>query len=538
MLLNDSWTMHGYRCQGKGNGNIMKIAFFLDYGKGFGGAANTILQQALLMKQTGCEVTIFFSDYYGEGLSEEYNRIFSECFDGFQYASYQVTSQPEDVDIMCLDEKYDSLKAKIVSLQPDVLHSVQLNPLAELVSRELGIPHIMNIYPLSPEFFSIDYMDIFPHYHICDSWYWARKWNQYLHTDYTCIRTVVNKKVEDTADTTSNTMPHYICVGVMDEQKNQLNVIKAFHKALDEGVAGKLFFYGYTEGNYAGECQQYIQENGLGDSIELKGFCSDMQKVYRNSDILICGSTRESYPNAVSEAMAYGLLIVSTPVAGVPEVIKDGYNGYLADGYTADDICAKLMELQQDIKDKKTDVILKNAEHTFRENHSPEVVSRRLQLYYEHVLSDFCPQEQIGICEVREIFAPWKQRFYDNYSRFTDPQKVAGKLWYLYHIRNDIEKAVQRNAGFFIWGAGKYGTSVKEMVEVFFPELPIAGFLDGKKTGRFGAYEIYTPEQILDGENIVVFVAVLNGQNEVVRQLAEHHFVFNKDYYILSARYW
>ncbi len=63
-----------------------------------------------------------------------------------------------------------------------------------------------------------------------------------------------------------------------------------------------------------------------------------MSTVYIQNDILLCGSTRESYPNAISKALADGLAVISTPVAGVPDVIEDGINGYLSKGYSAEDI--------------------------------------------------------------------------------------------------------------------------------------------------------------------------------------------------------
>ena len=42
--------------------------YFLDYGKSFGGAVNTLLRQAFLMKRAGYKIVIFFSDYFGKNL--------------------------------------------------------------------------------------------------------------------------------------------------------------------------------------------------------------------------------------------------------------------------------------------------------------------------------------------------------------------------------------------------------------------------------------------------------------------------------------
>jgi len=517
---------------------MYKILYFLDYGKTFGGAANTLLNQAVLMKKAGHSVVIFFSDYLGKDMSDEYMNIFSQCDMEKNYAAYQISSQPEDIDIICLDENYEKFRERVKELHPDILHSVQLNPMVELVSRELEIPHIMNIYQFIPEFFSINYVDIFPHYHICDSWFWAKQWNKYLDTDFECIRTVVNIDESKNEVITAGKKIKYICVGVVCADKNQLSVIKAFHKALSEGIDGELCIYGYDIGTYAEDCRDYIKNNDLANNIRIEGFCSDMASVYESSDVLICGSVRESYPNAVSEAMAHGLIIICTPVGGVPEVIKDRVNGYLTDDYTVKALSKKILEFDEDVKKGAMDVISKNAHETFEQNHSPKVVAEKLLKYYHHVVNDNKKRTAIGIEDIRSVFAEWRQIFYKNYDRFTDPQKVAKKIWYLSYIIKNIESARKRKVQFYVWGTGQYGIAVKELIDVFLPEVHVSGFIDSRKEGQFYEYKIYSPEEILKKKNIAVFVAAMNGQYDIVQQLKKKNLHINKDYFILSARSW
>ncbi len=520
------------------NNKIHTIAYFLDYGKYFGGAVNTLLQQALLMKKAGCLVIIFLSDYYGRNMELEYKEICSQYDIKILYETFQISSQPEDIDVICLDENYDALKEKIQEVSPDILHSVQINPMAELIGRELGIPHIMNIYPLLSEFFSIRYMDIFPHYHICDSWYWAKRWKQYLNTDYTCIRTTVNMNACIKQPIVSGEKVKYICVGDIYENKNQLNIIKAFHTALNAGAIGHLDFFGYDGRTYAEECKNYIKWNDLTEYISIEGFCSNMKEIYRRSDVLICGSKRESYPNVISEAMAFGLIIISTPVAGVPEVVKDGINGYLSDDYTAEAISRKILEFNKDIGNKKLENIRQCVYETFMKNHYPEVVAENLKQYYFHVISDAKRKPDISIIDIRKAFSVWKSIYYQNYSAFSEPQIVAVKIWYLFHAKEYIESAVYNKARFFVWGAGKFGRSVVEMVGIFFPKIIISGFLDSKKTGRFFSYKIYKPEEILQKENVIIFVAAVRGQNEMIKRLEQNNYIFNRNYFIFSPRVW
>ena len=477
-------------------------------------------------------------------MQNEYKEICTNLLVEYEWATYQIIAQPEDIDVACIDKNYEKLRDKIASYNPDILHSVQINPCVELISRELKIPHIMNIYPLLPEFFNIDYMNIFPHYHLCDSWFYARQWQHYLHTDSSCIRTVVNTRCQRKRVLT-NQLLHFICVGEVYEGKNQLSVIKAFHKALESGIQGRLILCGYADGSYGNECVQCIEENGLQNEVIMKGFCLDMCKEYLQNDILICGSRRESYPNAVSEAMANGLIVISTPVGGVPEIIEDGRNGYLARDYSEDALLEKIMQVQEDIESGKIEQILKKTEEAFLQHHSPQAVTDQLLQYYQYVLEDYKTKifiennkKSIYITDFRNIFVPLLKKIQRNKERFTAPNKVLQKLWYLYHIKNIVNGANENGKNFFVWGTGKYGKSVKEILEVFFPQLHISGFIDSKRSGKFYEYEIFSPNEIVLKKNVVIFVAAVNGQSEMIEKLEAADKYFNRDYFILSARIW
>lgn len=518
------------------------ILYFLDYGKSFGGAANTLIQQAILMKQSGYRTVLFFSDYLGMEMHNEYKEVCRNLKIEYEWETYQIASQPEDIDIACIDQNYERLKLKIMRYDPDLLHSVQINPCVELISRDLGIPHIMNIYPLIPDFFSIQYTNVFPHYHICDSWFYARKWRLYLNTDSICIRNVVNSRTLE--EKFSQSLFRFICVGYIYKEKNQLEVIKAFHSALKAGMQGKLTLCGYAQGNYGSECMRYIEENELQKDIVVKGFCTDMDREYLKNDILICGSRRESYPNAISEAMANGLVVISTPVAGVPEIVKDGENGYLARDYTADALYEKIMQVWEDVENKKIKKVIAKTEETFLLNHSPHAVSNQLIHYYQYVMDDYKRNhdndigERVDITKIRVLFRPLLETLDQNKNNFTDLNKVASKLWYLFHIQEKVRDALARKSDFYIWGTGKYGTVVKELTEVFLPEISISGFLDSHKTGAFGTYCIYRPDEVLQKENTVIFIAAENGQDEIIKQLEEKNYLFNTNYFILAARRW
>ena len=54
-----------------------------------------------------------------------------------------------------------------------------------------------------------------------------------------------------------------------------------------------------------------------------------MEEIYRNSDVLLLTSANEGLPIAVMEMMAFGKVVVSTAVGGIPDYITNGENGFL-----------------------------------------------------------------------------------------------------------------------------------------------------------------------------------------------------------------
>lgn len=83
------------------------------------------------------------------------------------------------------------------------------------------------------------------------------------------------------------------------------------------------------------------QEYDLLDNVQFLGFQSNPLKMLYDSKVMVMTSRWEGTPMCVLEAMALGVPIVSTPVDGLKDLIKNGENGYLSDDdeVLADKIC-------------------------------------------------------------------------------------------------------------------------------------------------------------------------------------------------------
>ena len=73
----------------------------------------------------------------------------------------------------------------------------------------------------------------------------------------------------------------------------------------------------------------------------------EMLDFYRSLDVYVCASRSEGTPNPCLEAAACGLPVVTTRVGNMPELIRDGENGFFVERDAAD-IAEKLRRLRDD----------------------------------------------------------------------------------------------------------------------------------------------------------------------------------------------
>ncbi|MDB2265758.1 glycosyltransferase family 4 protein [Halorubrum ezzemoulense] len=72
-----------------------------------------------------------------------------------------------------------------------------------------------------------------------------------------------------------------------------------------------------------------VEDRGLSDQVSLTGFRDDIPRVLAASDVLVLPSFREGTPRVIAEAMASGLPVIATDIAGIPEQVAAGESGYL-----------------------------------------------------------------------------------------------------------------------------------------------------------------------------------------------------------------
>ena len=122
----------------------------------------------------------------------------------------------------------------------------------------------------------------------------------------------------------------FVAAGRQAKQKNYPLMIKAFAKACEVNTEITLDIYGRSCGTSNEDLQQLIDNLGMNGRIQLCGRTDDMHGTFMKCDAFIMSSDHEGMPNALAEALAIGLVCVSTDCkTGPRDLIKDGESGFL-----------------------------------------------------------------------------------------------------------------------------------------------------------------------------------------------------------------
>jgi glycosyltransferase involved in cell wall biosynthesis len=96
-----------------------------------------------------------------------------------------------------------------------------------------------------------------------------------------------------------------------------------------------------------GDLKRLANELGIADRTSFLGYRSDLIPVYGAFDLFLLTSRREGLPNSILEAMALGVPVVTTDVAGTKELVLDGETGYVLPQADARGIAQALIGLTE-----------------------------------------------------------------------------------------------------------------------------------------------------------------------------------------------
>ncbi|PMP91090.1 MAG: group 1 glycosyl transferase, partial [Hydrogenobaculum sp.] len=160
------------------------------------------------------------------------------------------------------------------------------------------------------------------------------------------------------------------------EVKGHIDILKAYKKMEKDNTM--LLFVGLlTDKDAVKEAKSLGIKNFLG-----LGYKEDVEYILRASDAFVLGSRLEGIAGALLQAMASGLVCISTDVGGITEYMKDSVNGFLIKPKDIDAM-SKAMEKVLNLDDQTKESIIKNAIATSKEYSVENMLSKYAKLLEE-----------------------------------------------------------------------------------------------------------------------------------------------------------
>ncbi|NUB46525.1 glycosyltransferase [Fertoebacter nigrum] len=204
-----------------------------------------------------------------------------------------------------------------------------------------------------------------------------------------------------------------ICAVSRFAEKKGLDLLIRAGKLLEpDGIGIDIHGYGPLEDSY----RRLIADEAIGNVV-LHGPVAtreDLLAVFRSHDLFACPSLRaadgdmDGIPTTLMESMAAGLPVLTTPVAGIPDLVQDGLTGLLCEA-TPDSIAAAIRAFYA-LEAEAVQAMIADAEAQLRRNHHGERLVDTLLRFWTGETIDLMIVSWNNLNQTREVI----RRLYAN----------------------------------------------------------------------------------------------------------------------------
>ncbi|MCE9581903.1 MAG: glycosyltransferase [Planctomycetes bacterium] len=274
------------------------------------------------------------------------------CLRGFGAIGEALRKAGVPADTLGMKRKWDvgapfRLRKKLAEWKPDILHSFlfHANMLGRLVARRAGVPVVIG---------SVRVCETRRHHLL-----WDRLTQGQMDCE-TCVCESVREYTEREAgidekklvaipngvelpalDGLDRSRPEALFLGRLEPQKDVRTLLAAWPLVRRRIPAAVL--------RIVGKGPQEAELRALDvDGVEWCGFQTDLAPFWRTARVLALPSRWEGLPNAVLEAMAWGVPVVATAVGGSVELVREGKTGHLVEPGDAVALAVRLAEVLED----------------------------------------------------------------------------------------------------------------------------------------------------------------------------------------------
>lgn len=159
------------------------------------------------------------------------------------------------------------------------------------------------------------------------------------------VHCAIDPRFEGGDTTPAPTNDTIVCVGRLCEQKGQLLLVQAIAAVAKRSTSVRLVLAG--DGEMRDDVERAIAAAGIGDRVTITGWVSGdgVRDALEGARALLLPSFAEGLPVAIMEAMACRRPVLTTYIAGIPELVRDGQEGILVPAGDVNGLAAAIERL-------------------------------------------------------------------------------------------------------------------------------------------------------------------------------------------------
>ncbi|WP_405410886.1 glycosyltransferase family 4 protein [Maribacter sp. Asnod1-A12] len=178
--------------------------------------------------------------------------------------------------------------------------------------------------------------------------------------------------------------PYILFAGTLNERKGYNRLLSAFAQIGPRNPEWRIKFAGNGEIEKA---KKIAEDLNIESQVDFLGWVSgsEKDKVFSQASIYCLPSWGEGFPMGVLDAIAYGIPVITTPVGGIPDLIKNGENGYIFDTYNTEMLVEQLFVLMESQESRMA--IVREADKLMKNEFNLQIINHQLSLIYEGVIN-------------------------------------------------------------------------------------------------------------------------------------------------------
>ncbi len=165
-------------------------------------------------------------------------------------------------------------------------------------------------------------------------------------------------------------------IGSLEKGKGVQNFVESIPLIQNEIKNSNFMIIG--NGELFSEIEEYILDNNLKNTVKLLGWIphDEIPNYLNELKLFIMPSYSEGLPNSVLEAMSCGVPVLSTPVGGIPDIIKEGKTGFIMEKNSKELIAENVIKI---ISKENNNEIIKNAKELISNEYSYDASVKRFE---------------------------------------------------------------------------------------------------------------------------------------------------------------